>query len=599
MNQDERASIDLSGLEHLARPFERAEATAKTGLKHALLYLRVSSERQLHTAVDIDADGNSIATQRDTTRKKMTELGATLLKEFVEPGHSAQTIEKRPVFRAMLQYIDEHPEIDYVIIYMRSRVFRNFTDAAITERALLQKGVKLVSAREDFADDYMGDAMRAITDIMNEVQVRQSGEDIKVKMRHKAASGGTVGRAKLGYLNVRKSFDGRLVNTVEIDAERASLVRWAFEAYATGDYTLVQLGSELADQGLTTRPTRRWKAQPVSRSQLAQILKDPYYVGVIRYKGELFPGRHEALITKQLFLRVQDVLAERAKRGQRDRVHHHPFKGLTFCGHCRDRGRVSRMVFCQVESKGRVYDYFLCRGKQDGVCSMPYVAAAEIERELERSVARLSLSPAFTSALRRELDEALSTLRNADHDLRRRLQKQRDELEVKEHRLLDLAAEADLDTDTLKKRLQEVVLQRSALDERLSQTNEQLQQGRARIDVYLDLLERPGDLYDRAPDSVRRQLIEAFFVEHLITIDETGADLAAEGVMVDSVARLHRAEKHYFVELHSAAPETAKSPSLSTGALALSCLALMLRAPVSSKDHMVAGTGFEPATSGL
>lgn len=46
--------------------------------------------------------------------------------------------------------------------------------------------------------------------------------------------------------------------------------------------------------------------------------------------GELFPGRHDPLISKELFLRVQDVLAKRARRGQRDRVHHHFPKGLLF-----------------------------------------------------------------------------------------------------------------------------------------------------------------------------------------------------------------------------------------------------------------------------
>lgn len=44
-----------------------------------------------------------------------------------------------------------------------------------------------------------------------------SGEDIKVKLEHKVASGGSVGRAKLGYVNVRKDFDGRLVNTIDVD----------------------------------------------------------------------------------------------------------------------------------------------------------------------------------------------------------------------------------------------------------------------------------------------------------------------------------------------------------------------------------------------
>lgn len=221
----------LLGLDGVA-PAKADDATATDN--QAVLYLRVSTQRQMHTAIDIDADGNSIATQREVCVKRCKRLKAPIVAEFVEPGNSAQSIAKRPVFRELLSYVEEHPEVRYVVIYMRSRIFRNQTDAAITKRILSGMGVKLISAKEEFGEGYMADAMEAITDIMNEVQVRQSGEDIRNKMFHKAKNGGTVGRAKLGYLNVRKDFDGRLVNTIDIDPVRAPLIRWAFEAHATG-----------------------------------------------------------------------------------------------------------------------------------------------------------------------------------------------------------------------------------------------------------------------------------------------------------------------------------------------------------------------------
>lgn len=118
----------------------------------AVLYLRVSTPRQLHTAADLDEDGNSIATQRVESLRRARELKVTVVREFLEPGHSAQTINKRPEFKSLLRYLDAHSEVKYVIIYMRSRVFRNFTDAAITKRQLLEKGVRLISAKEEFGE---------------------------------------------------------------------------------------------------------------------------------------------------------------------------------------------------------------------------------------------------------------------------------------------------------------------------------------------------------------------------------------------------------------------------------------------------------------
>lgn len=59
--------------------------------KDGVHYLRVSSVRQTHTAVDIDKDGNSIATQREECNRKAADMGVDIIKEFIEPGKSAQT----------------------------------------------------------------------------------------------------------------------------------------------------------------------------------------------------------------------------------------------------------------------------------------------------------------------------------------------------------------------------------------------------------------------------------------------------------------------------------------------------------------------------
>ena len=64
--------------------------------KIAVSYLRVSTARQMDTGADVDAEGNSIATQREANNAKAAKLGAIVQKEFVEPGASAQSIDKRP-----------------------------------------------------------------------------------------------------------------------------------------------------------------------------------------------------------------------------------------------------------------------------------------------------------------------------------------------------------------------------------------------------------------------------------------------------------------------------------------------------------------------
>jgi site-specific DNA recombinase len=147
-----------------------------------------------------------------------------------------------------------------VIVYMRSRAFRNSIDAAITKRALSLFGIRIISCKEDFGTGPVADAMETVSDAFNELQVKQNGEDIKLKLRHKALNGGTIARAKLGYLNTREEFEGRLFNSIGIDDKRAPLVRTVFELYSTGEYSIALLEATMADLGLTTRPSGRWPA---------------------------------------------------------------------------------------------------------------------------------------------------------------------------------------------------------------------------------------------------------------------------------------------------------------------------------------------------
>ncbi len=519
----------LDGLEHmLSSPAIASAEDLQLGVPQAVIYLRVSTPRQLHTAADLDEDGNSIATQRVEAMRKVRELHATVAKEFVEPGQSAQTISKRAEFKKLLRYVEENPQVKYLVIYMRSRVFRNFTDAAITKRELLEKGVRLISAKEEFGSGYMADAMEAITDVMNEVQVRMNGEDVKVKMAHKVEQGGTVGRAKLGYLNVRKEFSGRLVNTIDIDLERAPLVTFAFEQYATGRYSIAQLRDLLTEHGLTTRPSPSRPAQAVSISRLALILRNPYYTGVMRYKGALYVGRHEPLVTKEIFLKVQEILDQRKRQGDRDITHHHYLKGMLRCGHCAEAGRTSRLIYSQANGNGGTYEYLVCAAKQRKQCSMPWIRVEQIEDQLAGVVARERMSSAALDDMREALTGAVENLLAEDRDAKAQLRKQLAKLERQEERLIDLAASGTLPIAKIRERIEHTTLAKEAVMEKLDQTAERLQYGADTALAFIDLLAHPDELYKRASDTVRRDLLLAYFEHLAVFVRDERTEVAAE-----------------------------------------------------------------------
>lgn len=124
-------------------------------------------------------------------------------------------------------------------------------------------------------------------------------------MLNKARSGGTNGKAKLGYVNTTVSIDGHRVNTIAVDDERAKFVVMAFELMASGRYANAeQVRDRLSDAGLTMPGN----ARPISMQTMHKLLRDKYYMGVVTYKDMEYPGHHEPLIAPELFSRVQRIM---------------------------------------------------------------------------------------------------------------------------------------------------------------------------------------------------------------------------------------------------------------------------------------------------
>ncbi|MGH2848259.1 MAG: recombinase zinc beta ribbon domain-containing protein [Thermoleophilaceae bacterium] len=184
-------------------------------------------------------------------------------------------------------------------------------------------------------------------------------------------------------------------------------MRWAFAAYASGVYTLDTLQDALTARGLTTRPTPTRPAKPISRSQLAALLANPYYVGTVRYAGVEYEGRHEHLIDHATFARVEAVLSTHNHAAEKDRKHHHYLKGSLYCGRCG-----SRLSLIHANGNGGRYPYFFCIARMRGTgCDQPYVPAGLVERAVEHAYSHVRLPAEQVAAIRAKLDQALAGMR--------------------------------------------------------------------------------------------------------------------------------------------------------------------------------------------
>lgn len=538
-----------------------------TPRRTGVLYLRVSDPSQVRT--DYDPEGLSIPTQRKICTAKAEQLGIQILDEYVELGRSGTNTAGRPEFRSMLQRIREERDVEYVIVYKLSRLNRNRYDDAMTMMELRTANVTLVSATENIDETPEGQLVHGMLAAVNEYRSAADGADIRMKLRRKVEQGGTHGVAPLGYLNVTELVEGRRVNTVAQDPERAPLLRKAFELYATGDYSIERLQTTLADMGLRTRQTRKNPTvQLVSLAKLHKMLTNPYYVGIITFKGEQFPGRHEPLISQELYDRVQEIRQLRS-RGTRDRVHFHYLKGgFLFCDRCHKAGRRSRFVYTEAKGKGGTYSYYLCRGRQDGLCDMPYLPVPLVEDYIERHMHSIELPETFAAKTEAELEDALRDHQGTVKAMNEAVAKQLSELDAKEERLIDLVADGDIPKAAARERLLRLGRDRERLHDEKRDTDERLSVGMDVLRTSIELLRDIGDLYADVPDKVRGLLCQALFrAIYLDEVSATGSDLKEPFRSVQQAAHTDAAPRED--------PERERTPGLSTEGSSNTQLAVM------------------------
>jgi hypothetical protein len=133
---------------------------------------------------------------------------------------------------------------------------------------------------------------------------RQLGQRASAAMTAKVRTGSWVGCAPTGYRNVHY---GKRTH-VEIDPVLGPLVREAFRLVAHKRSSLQHVLTELTPQGLVSR-----SGKPLGASALAHIINNPFYVGMIRYKGHLYEGNHQALVSPSLFDRAGRSLRRRRR----------------------------------------------------------------------------------------------------------------------------------------------------------------------------------------------------------------------------------------------------------------------------------------------
>jgi site-specific DNA recombinase len=568
--------------------------------KVAVSYLRVSTRDQASRGGG-DDEGFSIPAQREANKRKAASLGAIVLKEFVDRGASARSAN-RPELQRMLEYLSEHP-VDYVIVHKLDRLARSRVDDIEITQALAASKVQLVSTTESIDETPSGMLLHGIMSSIAEFYSRNLAAEVLKGMTQKARSGGTIGRAPLGYRNHRIiDSEGRELRTVILDEERAPLVRQALTLYATGDWSIASLAEHLNKLGLTTAPTPKMPSKPITDGLLHKVFTNPYYKGTVKFQDVHYPGRHEPLVDETTWQKVQDVIASHVN-GERTRRHPHYLKSSLFCGNCGER----LLVQIATSGTGVKYPYFMCAGRHSGRtrCLQKSVLIYEVEKKITSHYQRITLDPEFRirveAMIREGLKDARTEVENEQHSLKR----EQDKLERQRDKLMEAHYAGAIPVDLLGREQERIATALRHITVQLAATSNHFDAVERNLHLALDLTERCGEAYEAAPEHIKRMFNQALFEKILVIVDDT----AESGITIQTQLRtpfdtLLGTEIRQLDTAWQVTPKT-KEPADSSG---LSHVAkrnpgrsrvALTQVNSLSKTLLVGDTGLEPMTSSV
>ena len=275
----------------------------------------------------------------------------TVVGEYIDRAISGTT-DNRAEFQRMISDSDRHI-FEGVLVYQLDRFARNRYDSAINKAKLKKNGVRVLSAKENIADDASGILVEGVLESMAEYYSVELSQKIHRGMAinaEKCLSNGS--NPGLGFkVDAERRF--------YVDEEEAAIVREIYERYASGE-TKAEIIRDLKRRRVKTSLGKEF-----SPNSLSHLLSNKRYIGVYLYKGKETPGGMPRILDDDLFYRVQSMMNK--NKNAPARTHGEGEYLLTtklFCGHCKEM-----MVGYGGTSKtGRQYHYYMCKNARRKKC---------------------------------------------------------------------------------------------------------------------------------------------------------------------------------------------------------------------------------------
>jgi len=409
-----------------------------------ILYARKSTDVEDKQVLSIEA-------QITELRTFAKNEGLEIIDELIEK--QSAKIPGRPIFGEMLKRI-EKGEANGIVAWHPDRLARNSVDGGQIVYLLdIGKLASLKFPSHWFENTPQGKFTLSMAFVQSKYYVDSLSENTKRGLRQKVRNGIFPSQAPIGYIN-----DSR-TKTIVVEKKKAKILKQAFEKYAKGNQRLEDISHFLAKLGIVTR-----SGKSISKTRIAFILSNPFYIGLFKYGGEIHEGKHEPIIAKKLFDEVQEVLKKRGQPERKPKNEPQPFCGLVRCASCGMMITGEHKIKRQKNGNVHEYTYYRCTKKRkDMKCPESAVRDFEMDRQLSNLIKKVTLPKTWAEELNRLADEEF---KNSAKSLSVRVKEKEEEMRkiaVRLERLLDGYLEQDIEKEIYRKEKAKLLSKKKSL----------------------------------------------------------------------------------------------------------------------------------------
>ncbi len=452
----------------------------------AVLYARVSSTNQ-------EKDGFSIPAQLELLRTYAGKHDIEIVREFKEAETAKQA--GRHQFNEMLKFLQKNKDVKTILCEKTDRLYRNFKDYVNLDVdttgytvILVKEGVILSPKSNSHEKLQHGFKILLAKNFIDNLR-----EETQKGRQQKIEEGYFIGQVPYGYIKTKDK-----CNTI-LHPMKSKFVKRAFELYAQGNISLKALTQRLYNEGFLYTTSHG----KISTGQLEKMLKNDCYTGMLRYRSKLYHGKHEPIVSKQLFLKAQKAFKKDGKPDSRQ-GHSFLYKGMMTCAECG----------CTITSeiKKNKWIYYHCTGNAKP-CSQKreYIKQEEFEQQIDEAIKRVVIDESLADYINTLLEDSYKEMQIDTKEKYDFLTSEINKLETRKNKLLDMYMDEEIEKEQWVKKTQEYDEQIALYQSKLNAMNLSNQQF---LDVGKNIIESSKQaykLYQKQSTEEKRKLLNIMF----------------------------------------------------------------------------------------